>query len=73
MRFKSRCALRQQEGQTRIVRKFLLFPRQFGGEEDWRWLEYANMLEMVCKIDVGSYDWPVYTWRWEEVGFSDEE
>ena len=33
-------------GDTRVRRKFLFFPRQFG--RDWRWLEYANIIEECC-------------------------
>lgn len=31
------------EGDTRVVRRFLWFPAQFG--TDWRWLEFAWLAE----------------------------
>jgi len=72
MKFKSRFALKSQEGKTRIVRKFLMLPRQFGDSE-WRWLETADILESIIKVDVGGSVYPVYAWKWCEVGFADEE
>lgn len=35
-----------QDGDVRVKRRFLLIPRHFG--LDWRWLEYANVLERYC-------------------------
>lgn len=71
MRFKSRFALKDREGQTRVRRKFLLFPRQLGTDPTWRWLEYAYVIEQVCRIDVGgAMEWGHYAWEWREVGFA---
>lgn len=71
MRFKSRYALKAQEGQTRIIRKFLFLPHQFN-DSDWRWLEYADIVERIEKVNIGYY-YPDYAWKWCEVAFADEE
>lgn len=69
MRFPSRYALRDREGDERTVRKFLWLPRCFGTKEI-RWLEYANIRERICKVDVGgSYEWGCFAWKWCEVKF----
>ena len=73
MRFNSRYSLMSREGETRIHRKFLLMPRQFD-EGKWRWLEYADIIERVCKVDSGgSMVWGAWSWKWCEVRFADEE
>lgn len=69
MRWKSRKSLAPKLNQKRKVRKFLLFPRQFG-ESDWRWLEWAIIEEQVqCR-------WNRVTgkkhYRWVGVGFVDD-
>lgn len=72
MRFKSAYALKSDEGRVKVVRKFLLFPRQIG-DSDWRWLETADIVMRVDKVNAsGSWD-IVYGWKWREVGFADEE
>lgn len=62
MRFNSGYALTDREGERRVVRKFLLCPRCFEYDKQWRWLEYADILEEV-KHDG-------YTWKWVEIGFA---
>lgn len=56
-----------RQGEERIVRKFLWCPRQFGYSEI-RWLEFANIREVIkeedCKFS--------YTYRWVETGFENE-
>lgn len=72
MRFNSQYALKDREGEERVRRKFLLLPRQLGESKEWRWLEYANIIEQVRRVDVGgSMEWGRYTWVWLEVGFAD--
>ena len=71
MRGPTKIALRDREGEEREVRKFLWFPRAYRGAE-WRWLEWATILERIVRLDVGgSYEWGNYAWRWCEVGFAD--
>ena len=71
MRLSSKYTLKHREGETRIVTKFLLFPRCFGGQT--RWLEKADIVEEVKKIDVGgSMEWGNYAWRWHEIAFAGE-
>jgi len=72
MRFKSQFALKDREGDKRVRRKFLLLPRQFGDGKEWRWLEYAHIIEQVCRVDVGgSMEWGRYAWAWVEVGYAE--
>jgi hypothetical protein len=73
MRFKSRYSLKEQEGQTRIVRKFLFLPRHFGEDKEWRWLEYADIIEQVYPVDVGGSMIYKYDWVWIEMGFADKK
>lgn len=70
MKWKSRYYLKHRLGERRIVRKFLWWPRRFDGSH-WRWLEYADIVEEVCEVDVGgSMDWGNYSYEWREVGFA---
>jgi hypothetical protein len=55
-------AKRPKAGDLRVVRKFMLWPRQFG--RDWRWLEYANIIE---KREPGWHESPY----WIEIDFED--
>jgi len=67
MKFKNR-NLRRREGETRVVKKFLLIPRMFNSEYG-RWLEYANIVERVmCVRDLNCEP----EWKWIEIGFADE-
>lgn len=50
-------------GDTRVRRKFLLFPRRFG--RDWRWLEFADIVEEFCD---GAWTEPCF---WTEKDFAD--
>jgi len=57
-------------GNRRTKRKFLLWPRTFGGET--RWLEWALVLEeyVLYPDFVGV---PSPSPCWEEIGFAEEE
>jgi len=58
-----------QEGQERVVTKFLFLPLR--DKEQVRWLERADILERVIKQDVGgSYQWGKYRWNWVKVSFA---
>ena len=71
MKWPSRYALRDREGETRVVRKFLLWPRTFNSTHT-RWLVYANIIEVIQRIDIGgSGEWGSYKWSWCETGFDD--
>ncbi len=60
-----------EEGNERVVTKFLLFPRTF--EEEHRWLQKAAITERVIKQDIGGSDqWGYYKWVWAEVGFAND-
>lgn len=72
MRLSSKYALKDRQGETRVVRKFLIFPRTFESSRT-RWFEYASIVEEVLQIDVGgSMEWGNYAYRWREIGFASE-
>jgi len=72
VRVNSKYALKSREGEQRIVKKFLLWPRTFDSNRT-RWFEYAHITEEVLKMDVGgSCEWGNYAWQWREVGFASE-
>ena len=72
MRFPSRFALKEKEGEERILKKFLWLPRQFGEDTEYRWLETAWIRERVCRVNGGSFEWGIDEWKWCEVGFANE-
>lgn len=73
MRWNShRYFLKDRVGETRIRRKFLIIPCRFFSKR-WRWLEYADVVEKICEVDVGGHDeWGGYAYHWVEIGFADE-
>lgn len=72
MRLASKYALKPRVGEKRVVSKFLLWPRCFGGRST-RWLERADIIEQVMRVDVGgSMEWGNYAWKWVEIGFAGE-
>lgn len=72
MRLSSKYALKSREGETRVVRKFLIWPRTFESERT-RWMEYADITEEIMRVDVGgSMEWGNYAWKWVETGFASE-
>jgi len=71
MRGASKYALKSRLGERRSIWKFLLLPRRFESKH-WRWLEHAEIIEEVCKVDVGgSMEWGNYAYQWREVGFAE--
>ena len=73
MRWNSRNYLRSREGETRVVRKFLFWPRKIG-DTQWRWLEFVNIKEIILQVDISkSCEWTDYTWKWREVAFMGDE
>ncbi len=72
MRGNSKFYLKDRCGERRTRRKFLLFPRCFESKQ-WRWLEYAEIVEEITEVDVGStMEWGNYAYQWQEIGFSGE-
>ena len=75
---RNRNTLRGREGEKRVVRKFLIWPRSFDGPVT-KWLCHADIVEQVCRVDIGSWEpWfclddvlaqARYAWKWCEVGF----
>jgi hypothetical protein len=72
MRYESEWFLSDKIGQRRVVRKFLLLPRNFNDGKYSRWLEYADIVEEVKMVfhvvEPWGYDRP----EWVEIGFADE-
>ena len=68
----NRYQLKDREGEQRTVRKFLLWPRRFR-TGNWRWLEYADIVEEIVAVDIGGhFEWGKYKWVWVEQYFADE-
>lgn len=78
MRFRNKYSLKDREGEYRVRRKFLLWPRTFtsghkGLQNETRWWEKTDIVERVIRMDVGgSGEWGNYAWKWCEVGFADD-
>jgi hypothetical protein len=71
MQWQSKFFLKDREGETRVVRKFLFFPRRFHNDPLWQWMVWADIVEQVRKVDIGgSGEWGNYAWRWCEIGFT---
>lgn len=71
MRGKTRLYLKDRDGERRTRRKFLIIPRSLGCKE-WRWLEFADIVEEVTAVDVGGSDeWDNYSYEWVEIAFAD--
>ena len=63
MKWKSKKYLRDRCGETKLVRKFLLMPRQSNDNKHWHWFEWAIIREEIKEID--SWDAPTY-YQWRE-------
>ena len=57
------------EGDTRIVKKYMLLPRCLDGE--WRWLERCWVMQEYKFMDVGDGIAPVGFYTWRDIGFDD--
>ncbi|MES9681768.1 hypothetical protein ABWK22_02385 [Gottfriedia acidiceleris] len=69
MRFINKSEL-LQVGQRRVVRKFLWFPVKLSNET--RWLEHANIEQVVRNIDVGgSMEWGNYKKMWRNLAWAE--
>ncbi len=70
--FREGMALKSQEGNRRIRKGvFLCLPTSFD-EVEVRWLEKADLVEEVKKVDVGgSSEWGYYEWRWVPIAFAE--
>ena len=74
MKFKTRFALKDREGEEKVARKFSLLPRSFGEDKERVWLETVDIVYQIKKIDVGgSDDWGSYTWKWVPVRFATDK
>jgi len=62
--------LKDRQGEQRVVRGFLWWPKSLMGE--WRWFERACWVEEVMQVDVGgSYQWGYYKCYWIAVAWKD--
>lgn len=74
MKFKTRFALKDREGEEKVVRKFSLLPRSFGEDKERVWLETVDIVYRIKKIDVGgSCEWSSYTWKWVPIRFATDK
>lgn len=74
MKFKTRFALKDREGEEKVVRKFSLLPRSFGEDKERIWLETVDLVYRIKKIDVGgSDDWGNYAWKWVPIRFATDQ
>ena len=66
MRWKWKWKKKQQpkEGDTRIMERFLLFPKLL--DDEWRWLENAQIDQEYKVMGLGS-DWRL---RWVDLGWN---
>ena len=61
-----------REGETRIITKFLFFPKKLDNER--KWLEKAHILQKVCKVDIGgSMEWGKYKHKWRDWNWEAEQ
>lgn len=72
MKLKSKSFLKSREGEEKIKRVFLWLPTRFGDEPIVRWLEMANVVYSVKKIDIGEY-WNDFRWVWVKDRFATDE
>lgn len=62
--------LRDDRGKTRVITKFLWFPKIL--ENQFRWLEKAKIIQIVCKVDIGqSEQWGKYRYKWLDIAWDD--
>lgn len=69
MLIRSRFYLRSREGEERVRRKFLWYPRHFGKDRYWVWLTWKLIRERVTKVDIGGSMTTVDAWKWREIGY----
>lgn len=74
MKFKTRFALKDREGEEKVARKFSLLPRSFVEDKERVWFETVDIVYQIKKVDVGgSDDWGSYTWKWVPVRFATDK
>ena len=73
MKFKTRFALKDREGEEKIVRKFSLLARSFGEDKERAWLETVDIVYQIKKVDVGAGEWSSCTWKWVPERFATDK
>lgn len=72
MKFKTRYELKDREGEEKIIRKFLWFPTSFDDDKEGVWLDVADVVYKIKKIDVGDH-YSVDKWVWRKERFATDE
>lgn len=73
MKFKSKTFLKSREGEEKIKRVFLWLPTRFGDEPVARWLEMADVVYSINKVDMGDGFWSDYHWVWMKDRFPTDD
>lgn len=74
MKFKTRFALKDREGEEKVVRKFSLLPRSFGEDKERVWLETVDIVYQIKKVGTGSSEYcPTFDWKWIPVRFATDK
>ncbi len=72
MRFKTRFALKDRQGESKIVRKFLWIPTAFASEKESRWLEVADVVYTIKRVARGDWD-TNNIWKWRKDRFATDK
>lgn len=70
---KSKTFLKSREGEKKIKRVFLWWPTRFDDDPTYRWLEMADVVYEVQRVDRGGnyrFDW---RWVWNKTRFAIDE
>lgn len=74
MKFKTRFALKDREGEEKVARKFSLLPRSFGKDKERVWLETVDIVYQIKKVDVGGSEfYSSYVWKWVPIRFATDK
>lgn len=73
MRWKVRSKEEPELGETRLIRKFLLFPKRINDE--WRWLERALIYQKYIsrRALIPEVRHPIYIKCWRDSSWADNE
>ena len=69
MRWKGKRKVKPKDGDRRIVRVFLFFPRKLEGE--WRWLEMATIEQWYVETITYDYGMPLLVGQWVNKFYKD--
>lgn len=63
MKFKTGYTLKDREGEEKIIREFVWLPLSFGEAKEKIWLEVADVVYQVKKVDIGAH-FSDFRWKW---------